>query len=104
MWDLGIGKDINLSIDVLTPPLQCHECIRFLVLFINMGQPFAKYYLSEYFRTFYKGKIILVAFPRSPGTDKVLIKHHLKQITFWKDNFTVKLKSEHKIDIEGYFL
>lgn len=69
--DLGIEKDTNLSIDVLTPPLQCHECIRLLVLFINMGQPFAKYYLSEYFRNFHKGKIILVTSLCYSGTNIV---------------------------------
>lgn len=86
-------------------PLQCHKCIKvYCTSLLTWGNLFAKYYLSEYFQTFHKSKIILVTFTHSPGTDKVLIKHRLKQITFWKDNFTVKLKSEHKIDIEGYCL
>ena len=36
---------------------------------LTWGNLFAKYYLSEYFRAFYKGKIILLTFPHSPSTD-----------------------------------
>lgn len=33
--------------------------------------------------------------------DETLVKRWLKQITVWEDHFTVELKSELKIDIEG---
>ena len=105
--DLDIGKDTNLPIDVLIPPVQCHEFIKvYCTSLLTWGNLFAKYYLSEYFRTFYKGKIILVTFPRSPSTnlaefDEALVKRWLKQITIWEDHFTVELKSGLKIDIEG---
>lgn len=33
--------------------------------------------------------------------DEALVKRWLKQITVWEDHFTVELKSELKIDIEG---
>ena len=68
--DLDIGKDTNLSIDVLIPPVQCHEFIKvYCTSLLTWGNLFAKYYLSEYFRAFYKGKIILLTFPHSSSTD-----------------------------------
>ena len=68
--DLDIGKDTNLPIDVLIPPVQCHEFIKvYCTSLLTWGNLFAKYYLSEYFRAFYKGKIILLTFPHSPSTD-----------------------------------
>lgn len=103
---LSIEKDTNLSIDVLTLPLQCHECIKvYCTYLLILGNLFAKNYLSEYFRTFYKGKIILVTFPRSPSTnlaefDEALVKRWLKQITIWEDHFTVELKFVLKIYVD----
>lgn len=68
--DLDIGKDTNLPIDVLIPPVQCHEFIKvYCTSLLTWGNLFAKYYLSEYFRAFYKGKIILLTFPHSSSTD-----------------------------------
>ena len=104
--DLGIEKDINLSIDVLIPPVQCHEFIKvYCTSLLTWGNLFAKYYLSEYFRTFYKGKIILVTFPRSPSTnlaefDEVLVKRWFGQITVNEYHFTVELKFVLKIYVD----
>lgn len=80
--------------------------LRLLYFLINLGQYFAKYFLSGCYETFHKGKIILVIFSPSPiinlaEFDEALVKRWLKQITVWDDHFTVELKSGLKIDIEG---
>lgn len=73
--------------------------------FINLGQSFAKYYLSVYFRAFHKGKIILLTFPHSPSSDlaefdEVLATRWFGQMTVNEDHFTVELRFVLKIYVD----